>query len=309
MLLQNSNTAPNIAGSLDKDVAKTSEIINNSLDKLLTSLAEQIPYIIGGLVVIALFWLLANILKRIFLYMSGRTGLDRRLRMLISRLLVITIVVIGIFTSLTIMIPNFGFSNLIAGLGFSSFIVGFATKDILNNFLSGILVLWQQPFKLGDYVSVDDFDGEVEEIGLRATQLKMLDGEKIIIPNGQMYSSALIIKPAGALQRVKIEIVTDYSSKVRTSKELILKALNSVGGIGAEPPPKVSLNLLSADGIKLTAYFWVDTEKDSVMEVFDSASQAINSTLRDGGVKLFPAQRVIINEMEKQGSTYTDDSL
>ena len=295
MLLQNSNTTDVTAAATEK-VTETTNVVSGSLDTMMNALAEQIPYIVGGIVVLVLFWFLAKIVRRVFLFASRRTTLDQGLRMLVGRLLALAIVVIGVFTSLTIIIPKFGFSDMIAGLGFSSFIVGFATKDILNNFLSGILVLWQEPFKLGDYVSVKDYEGEVKEIGVRATRLRMYDGDQVLIPNSEMYSSALTIRPAGAFQRVKIEVITEYSAPVGKSKERILSSLTDLDGVAGEPPPNVFLTRLTAEGIKLTAYFWVDTEKDSVMELFDAASTAINLTLREAGVKLFPAQRLTISD-------------
>lgn len=291
--MQNTNSAADAAVNT---ASKTSTLVNASFERLMEDLVSRLPYIIGGLIVLLIFWLAAKIVKRIFLYTSGKTELDKRLRMLISRLLVVAIVIAGLFTALTIMIPRFGFSDLIAGLGFSSFVVGFATKDILNNFFSGVLVLWQEPFKLGDYVMVNDFEGTVEEIGVRATLLRMYDGEQVLMPNGQMYSSALIIRPAGALQRVKVDVVTDYESHVSASKKRILEALAEIDGVLDEPAPSVFLTTLATEGIRFTAYFWVDTDNSSVMQLKDEASTAINRTLRDAGTKLFPPQRLVVAE-------------
>jgi small-conductance mechanosensitive channel len=296
MIFQNSNTAPGLAQGASEDITKISNVTSNSLNELLNTAADQLPFVIAGLLVLLLFWLIAKIVKAVFLYTSRKTKLDLRLRMLGSRLIGIAIIVVGIFTALTIMIPKFGFSDLVAGLGFSSFIVGFATKDILNNFLSGVLVLWQEPFKMGDYVFVNDHEGAVIEIGLRATRLGMYDGEQILIPNGQMYSSALMIREAGALQRVKIDIVIDYESTVSGAKEKILASLDELDGVVADPAPKVFLTDLATEGIRLTVYFWVDTDDNSVMDLYDSASTGINRTLRDAGVKLFPPKPFVMEE-------------
>jgi small-conductance mechanosensitive channel len=91
--------------------------------------------------------MLARIIKGAFLAASNRANLDYRLRILVSRLIGVAVFVLGIFTALTIIIPSFRFGDLVAGLGFTSFIVGFATKDILNNLLSGVLILWKETFK------------------------------------------------------------------------------------------------------------------------------------------------------------------
>ena len=97
--------------------------------------------------------------------------------------------------------------------GFTSFIIGFATKDILNNILSGVLILWKQPFQVGDYIFIKSNEGNVEYIGVRATRLKKDDGEMVLIPNGEMYSNALTIRGAGANRRMKLKISISFDAE------------------------------------------------------------------------------------------------
>ena len=308
-MLQQSNKAAQIAQDATENVEKISNVAGSSLERLSANIAENAPNIIAGLLVFFLFWIIARIAKTIFGFASRRAELDQRLRTLFGRLMVVAIVVVGLFTALTIIIPKFGFGDLIAGLGFSSFIIGFATKDILNNFFSGILVLWHEPFKLGDYVIVDSFEGEVVEIGIRATRLTMYDGEQILVPNGKMYTDTLIIREAGALHRIKIDIVVDYKSLIGKAKELILSALDSQEGVVDDPPPAVFLTDMATEGIHLTSYIWVDTENFSLLEVRDEASRSINHILRENGFKLFPPKPVLVDSITGNGKTRRDDEL
>ncbi len=91
----------------------------------------------------------------------------------------------AVFTAFTVITPLFGFGDLIAGIGLTSFVIGFAIRDILNNLLSGVLILWQQPFEVGDQIFIDKLQGRVEYIGVRATSLKKDDGELVLVPNGE----------------------------------------------------------------------------------------------------------------------------
>ena len=97
-----------------------------SIDGLVTSLFARLPYLLAGVIVILLFWLLSKLVKSIFLAGTRRTKIDARLRILISRMLVVVVLTLGIFTSLTVIVPSFDLGSLIAGLGFTSFVVGFA---------------------------------------------------------------------------------------------------------------------------------------------------------------------------------------
>ena len=270
------------------------------------SLVEHLPKILAGIIVLIVFWLLGKIVKSVFLAASKKTKLDVRLRILFSRLMVVAFSVLGLFTALTVVIPKFGFGDLIAGLGFSSFIIGFATKDILNNFLSGILVLWQEPFKIGDYVFVGNNQGEVEYIGVRATGLRMDDGERILIPNGEMYSSSLIIRDAGTKRRMSLKISVSYSSNVKRVKEIIHSVLHDAAGVEFEPKPDVYVTDLSSEGINLSVYFWINTDKNSPIRVFDDIATSIKESLNESNVTLYPPTIAVLKSAGGSGSS---DSL
>lgn len=309
MFLQNSNS--NVSGEIIKNASDVTNTAYGSINNLLKQLIEQLPLIAAGIIVLAFFWLLGKIFKAIFLSTSKRTRLDNRLRILVSRLITVTIFVLGFFTALTIVIPNFSFGQLIAGLGFTSFIIGFATKDILNNLLSGVLILWKQPFHIGDYIFIKDKQGSVKYIGVRATRLGMDDGEQILIPNGEMYSNALVIRSAGAHRRMRLKISIGYESKVQEAKAIILRVLENLETIVNEPAPTVYVTDLVAEGINLSVYFWVDTDKNSPLKVFDEVAMGINRELREANIGLYPPSPLIIKNEDNVdlSSNYKKEDL
>lgn len=265
-----------------------------SVNDIITSVFGRLPFILSGAIVLVLFWLLAKGIKAIFMVVSGRTKMDHRLRILFGRMLFLFVLVVGVFTSLTVMIPSFTFGNLIAGLGFTSFVVGFATKDILNNFLSGILILWQQPFRIGDHIFVGKDQGKVEYIGVRATSLRKDDGELVLIPNGDMYSSALTIRGAGAKRRMKLEFSIGYDAEIAQAKEHIREALHSIGRIVEDPEERVVVTDLTSDGVNIAVYYWINTNEDRPMDVFDEAATAIKESLEKAGIEIYPPGSVIV---------------
>jgi small conductance mechanosensitive channel len=298
MFLQNSNTSTKIVEGAwtIKDVAWQS--INN----ILASIIERLPYMVAGLLVLLIFWLLAKILRRIFWSASRRTRLDNRLRILFSRLIVIFIIILGGFTALTVIIPTFQFGDLITGLGFTSFVIGFATKDILNNLLSGVLILWQQPFRIGDYIFIGSNQGTVEYIGVRATQLRKDDGELVLIPNGEMYSNALTIRGAGAERRMILKINIDYEADISQAKEIIGNVLKTAEGVLSEPKPSVVVTDLTGDGVNISIYFWINSDKNKPIQVFDEVATGVKKSLGDGGIGIFSPGSVTAQKSEKENS-------
>lgn len=296
MFLQNSNSSTKVIES----ASQVTSIAYSAVDELLKSAIERLPYIASGIVVLLFFWLLSKGIKAAFWATSNRTKLDNRLRILFSRLIGIVIFVLGIFTALTIIIPSFEFSSLIAGLGFTSFVVGFAAKDILNNLFSGVLILWKEPFKIGDYIFVRDKQGKVEYIGVRATTLRMDDGEKILMPNGEMYSQPLTIRGAGAERRKKLQISIGYDSDVEKTKSNIVSVLHETEGVVADPKPSVYVTDLTADGVNVSIYFWINTNENSPLEVFDRVARNIKKVLGKSDVEIFPPNQVIVQEAKVQ---------
>lgn len=294
MFLQNSNTAANVI----ENASQVPKVAYRSINDLLVSGIEQLPLIGAGIVVLIVFWLVAKLLKKVFWATSKRTKLDNRLRVLFSRLIGVAIFILGIFTAFTIIVPSFRFGDLIAGLGFTSFIVGFATKDILNNLLSGVLILWKQPFQIGDYIFVKDKQGKVEHIGVRATMLRMDDGEMILIPNGEMYSEPLTIRSAGAERRMKQQVSIGYEADIKQAKTNILKALQDLEGVSNESKPSVYVTELASEGVKLSVYFWIDTTTHKTMEVVDQVATAIKETLSEAEIEMFPPDSIIVQNAE-----------
>jgi len=292
MFLQNSNTPTKVIES----ASQVTNVAYSSVDNLVKSVIEQLPYVASGIVVLAFFWLISKIFKSVFWATSKRTRLDNRLRILFSRLIGVLILVLGVFTALTIIIPSFRFGDLVAGLGFTSFVVGFAAKDILNNLFSGVLILWKEPFKIGDYIFVKDKQGKVEYIGVRATTLRMDDGEKILMPNGDMYSQPLMIRGAGSERRRKLQISIGYDSDVEKTKSSILSVLRETEGVVAEPKPTVYVTDLSAAGVNVSIYFWIDTNKNSPLDVFDRVATNIKKVMNKANVEIYPPSQIVVQD-------------
>jgi small conductance mechanosensitive channel len=258
-----------------------------SLDGMIRSLAERLPYLAAGIIVLAIFWLLSRLLKQAFLAAGNRTSIDIRLRILFGRIIAGVVITIGILTALTVVIPSFNLGSLIAGLGFTSVIVGFAAKDIVNNFLSGILILLQRPFQIGDYLFVGANQGRVEYIGVRASSLRKDDGELILIPNGDMYSSALIIRGKGTKRRMNLKFEVGFNADIERAKEVTRASIDAAEGVVSDPSPRVMVTELTATGVAITASFWLNTKEDSPQMVYDRVAVSVLRDLDRAGIGVF----------------------
>lgn len=136
------------------------------------------------------FWVSSFVLRKVFIGLGSRTDVSTRYVIkLVGRTAEIAVIVLGVLTGLGTM--GLDVSALVAGLGLTGFALGFALRDVLSNFLSGLLILFFQPFRLHDYVAVAGFEGTVSDIDLRYTTLQR-DGREILIPNSLLFTNGLV---------------------------------------------------------------------------------------------------------------------
>jgi small-conductance mechanosensitive channel len=130
MFLQNTDQAANSSGRILSNATEITNVAWNSINNLLTAIVARLPYFLAGILVLLIFFGLARLIKWLFWLATRHTKLDNRLRILFTRIIGVFVVILGIFTALTVVIDSFQVGDLIAGLGFTSFVIGFATKDI-----------------------------------------------------------------------------------------------------------------------------------------------------------------------------------
>lgn len=156
---------------------------------------------------------------------------------LIGRIVGALINIFGFLMACVIIIPSFKPGDIIAGLGISTVAIGFAFKDILQNYFAGLLILWRQPFKVGDQIRVKDFEGTVGEINIRSTRLKTYDGEWAVLPNGNVYTSTMLVRTAYNKRRMKFVVGIGYPDSIEEARQVIHGMLDGIEGVLKDPAP------------------------------------------------------------------------
>ncbi len=175
-----------------------------------------------------------------------------------SELIFWTAVLFGSFSAL----QTLGFSgianSLVAGAGVSAIIFGFAFKDILENFLAGILLTIQKPFKSGDIIEVAGYKGPVKALELRSTHIRLADGRDIWIPNAMMVKSVLTNYTRNGLLRHEFAVRLAHDDDAGRARNVILDYLNAQEIVLKRPINEVVVEELETNSIKLRVMFWID---------------------------------------------------
>ena len=126
------------------------------------SFIRQIPYLIVGTLIILIFLVAARVIGRLLREAGAHTRLPANVATILGRLVSTGVSILGIFVAAVVVFPAFKPGDLVTGLGITSVAIGFALKDVLQNFVAGILILWRQPFVVGDQIRARGFEGTVE---------------------------------------------------------------------------------------------------------------------------------------------------
>jgi small conductance mechanosensitive channel len=200
---------------------------------------DEVPYLIIGAVVLLMFTGASFLFRRLIHSASRRARLNLMLADVFARLTQAITIIFGILIAAVIVVPSFNLGSLVAGLGISSVAIGFAFKDILQNFFAGILLLWRQPFRIGDQIKVNNYEGTVEEISAQSTGIKTYAGEKVIIPNSEVYISPILHFTAYEKVRGEFDVPLDSGGSIQRVKQLIIDALRQTHEILVDSAPAV----------------------------------------------------------------------
>jgi small conductance mechanosensitive channel len=185
----------------------------------------------------------------------------------------------------------------LAGLGIIGFTVGFALQDVMKNFASGVLLLLQKPFRIGDTISVADFDGTVTAIDLRSTEIKTFDGRTVIVPNADVLNHAIVNFTRSVNRRVELPVGVAFGSDLEQVQRLATGAIGQIPGLLNEPAPQVVFRNFGESALNFVVYYWVDTSKISLFAAQDAGLKLINKTFEEHHINIpYPTRTVLIQK-------------
>ncbi len=238
--------------------------------------------------------LLARFLRGLLDKMLQARGVDPEISILLGQLLYWSIMIFGIITSLQ---RFFDVSAFLAGLGILGFTIGFALQEIMQNFVAGMILLVQQPFDIGNLVTISDYTGTVAAINMRTTEMTTLDGRLIIVPNAQVLSNPIENYSRADSLRVSLPVGVSYDTDLDLARDAILDALPAINGYLADPAPSIIYHTFGGSSIDMDVRFWIDTTINNLFAAKDEAVVITKAALDKAGVNIpFPITTVYMEK-------------
>jgi small-conductance mechanosensitive channel len=230
---------------------------------------------------------------------------DSGLRYTLSRMSQYIVVVIGVFVSFSFLGINM--TGLAVIFGFLSVGIGFGLQNVTSNFISGLIVLFERPISVGDRVSVNNVEGDVEEINIRSTKVKTLDNISIIVPNSEFVSKDVINFSHGdPTYRLSVNVGVSYSSDL----DKVIKALNEVAeesdDVLKHPKHDVQLRNFGDSAWDMKLLVWIPDVKKRY-QVLNSLNQAIVHKFAEYDIEIpFPQRDLHVRsglDLSKNGNS------
>ena len=190
----------------------------------------------------------------------------------------------------------------LASAGIAGIAIGFAAKDTLANLFSGVFIMADSPYKIGDYVVLDDgvgLRGKVTHIGIRSTRLLTRDDVEVTIPNSIMGNSKVVNESGGphVKFRIRVAVGVAYGSDVDQVRAVLMSIAEQSQDVCADPEPRVRFRAFGASSLDFELMCWVENP-ELRGRVLDAVNTAVYKRFREEGIEIpFAKQDLYIKEM------------
>lgn len=230
--------------------------VQESLLEIVANFIQLLPGIFLALVVLILTQYAVKGIVRVTTNLSRRVVHSRSLQLLFIQTSRIAVWAVGAIIAAVIAFPDLELGDIIGLLGLGSVAIGFAFQDIFKNFLAGILLLLEEPFRLGDQIIVTDYEGTVESIKIRSTQIKTYTGELVEIPNAMVFTNPVRVLTAADRRRTDLDIGVDYTTPLPLAQRTFLETLHQIEEVLDKPVPEVDVIGFGDSSINFKVRYW-----------------------------------------------------
>ncbi|MDB9524721.1 mechanosensitive ion channel family protein [Oscillatoria sp. CS-180] len=269
------------------------ETIKESLLNLVSGAIEILPAVILAIIVLIATPYTVRPARKLTRVVVEKLTPNFSLQLLSVKVASVTVWVAGVLLACILIFPDLGLGDIVALLGLSSVAVGFAFQDIFKNFLAGILLLLNQPFKVNDQVIVSDYEGTVESIDIRSTKIRNYQGERIVIPNSLVFTNPIEVLTENASRRTDLAIGLDYNTPLSEARQILHKAASRVDTVLSDPAVEVDIVEFGGSSIDFIVRYWTRPPQAIVRRTRTQVIMSLKAACDEAGLSIpYPIRSV-----------------
>ncbi|MEE1010755.1 MAG: mechanosensitive ion channel [Acutalibacteraceae bacterium] len=230
---------------------------NKDYERIIGELIDKIPTILTAIIIIIIGFIFSKIIGKLLVKVMEAKGVDSSVHSFIKTMVMFfvnLIFVLSAFSALKIDVSSFltaiGAAGITAGLGFQSSI---------SQFASGIQIIFNKPFKNGDYIDIGEVSGSVQEIKMMYTTLLTADNKRVIVPNSTITNSNIINYNAEKKRRIDFTFPLSYDADFAKAKEALLEVISQNDLILKTPEPLIAIKEHELRNVNIACLIWCDS--------------------------------------------------
>jgi small conductance mechanosensitive channel len=274
------------------------DVVGDKLAQLGERAIELVPLLAVALVTVLLFVLVAQLFTRSDLLF--RWIRNRFVRDLARHFARITVIGAGVLLALELLDATALVGAALGAAGVVGIAVGFAFRDIIENYLAGLLLSMRHPFEANDFVSIDGDEGKVVRLTSRATILLTLAGNHLRIPNSRVFKAVLVNYTQNPFRRIDFDVNVGPNDDLAEAQKIGVDALSAMPAIIDEPAPLGLVERLGDSSIVLHFYAWVDQRETDFFKAQSEAIRIVKVAFDEAGVEMPPPSYQVMLSREAE---------
>jgi len=251
------------------------EHISTYYDQLILFL----PKLFVGIIILTIFWITMRLIRRRSIGLAKTRAENPLMIQFLDSIFRIINIIAGALLFLYIIGLSGMAASILGAASLSAVVIGFAFKDIGENFIAGVILAFNSPFRLRDTVKTGDVEGSIISLRLRDTHIKTFDGKDVYVPNAQILKNPLFNYTIDGFLRKSFIIGVDYGTDIDQARTILLDNIKSIKGvINDTKPPRTHIDSMSSSTVNIQVHYWIDTF-DSKISGFDIHTDAVRSSL------------------------------
>lgn len=251
------------------------------------------------LLILLISWVVAKIVQWVTNWLlEKKLKLSQLAEQLIARMIKDIVLVIGFAIALTAL--EIDITPVIAAIGATGLVVGLALQGTLSNFASGLMILVNRPFDVGDVVTAGGITGVIDQMNLVSTRFKTFDNQTIYVPNNEIWNNVITNITANHTRRVDMEFGIGYDDDFEKAEQIILDVVNGHEKVLKKPEPQVVTHDLGESSVNIVCRPWAKTS--DWWQVKTEVTREVKRRFDEAGISIpYPQQDVHFYSINKEG--------
>ncbi len=247
-------TTTAVSGGISEDVSAFRMWLNSLPQRVF----DSIPEIVAAIIIIVVGFFFSGLVGKLLVKIMQKRNVDESVHHFLRSMLVVSMRIVFVLFALSAI--GFNISSFAAALGAAGITAGLGLQGLISQFASGVEIMFNKPFRAGDFIELENISGKVVEIRFMNTTLLTKDNKRVIVPNSHITSNNLINYTAQKHRRIDLNFKVSYNSDIALTKEVVRKAVEECPHILKKPEPVIAVGSHGESSLTIDALVWCKSE-------------------------------------------------